>query len=107
MDVFYHLVYEFQKELRDLCLFTCSAEFEEKIKNTLEKQSISYLMCPLENDKINIFFGMPECIEIVKNFSCDRLNELSHEEDFILGMMLGYGKKQQYERYINRKIKCM
>lgn len=106
MQVFYHLVYEYQKELRDLCLFTCRIEHEEKIKKTLESQGINYLICHLENGKINVFFGMPDCLEIIKQFSCRRLNELTVEEDFILGMMLGYGKAQQYQRFLTRKKAC-
>lgn len=103
MQVFYHLVYEYQKGLRDLCLHTCSNVYEEKIKSTLEKQKIDYLICKLENSKINVFFGMPACLEIVKKFSCEELNNISAEEDFILGMMLGYAKPQQYERLLARK----
>lgn len=103
MQVFYHLVYEYQKGLRDLCLFTCSGDFEDKIKETLEKQNIQYSICPLRNNKINVFFGMPACLRILKNFSCEELDKLTHEEDFILGMMLGYAKPQQYERFLTRK----
>ena len=106
MQVFYHLIYEFQKNLRDLCLLTCSKINEEKIKKSLEKQNISYLICPIDNGKINVFFGMPVCLEIIKQFSCKELNRLSIEEDFILGMMLGYGKEQQYERFLKRKAIC-
>lgn len=106
MDVFYHLVYEYQKSLRDLCLFTSSNELEEKIKGMLERQGISYLIYNLENQKINVFFGMPECLEIVRQFSNEELNKLSVEEDFILGMMLGYGKAQQYQRFLARKGMC-
>lgn len=103
MDVFYHLVYEFQKSLRDLCLFTCSNEFKEKITGMLSKQGISYLIYNLDNAKMNVFFGMPECLEILRQFSSEELNKLSVEEDFILGMMLGYGKTQQYQRFLSRK----
>lgn len=103
MQVFYHLVYEYQKGLRDLCLHTCLKEFEEKITATLKNQNINYLICPIESNKINIFFGMPACLEIIKQFSCEELNKLSVEEDFILGMMLGYAKPQQYERFLARK----
>lgn len=106
MQVFYHLVYEYQKGLRDLCLYTCTREFEEKIKAALEKQNIQYLIYQIENNKINVFFGMPACLEIVKQFSCEELNKISVEEDFILGMMLGYAKPQQYERFLARKIMC-
>lgn len=106
MNVFYQLVYEYQKELRDLCLWTCSNKFEEKIIKSLKSQKIEYLICPLEHDKINVFFGMFECIEILKQFSCEKLNNLTVEEDFILGMMLGYGKNQQYQRFLARKKIC-
>lgn len=107
MQVFYHLIYEYQKGLRDLCLFTCSNEFETKIKTTLNNQDIQYMICDIEGGKINIFFGMQECIAIIKQFSCKELNKLSIEEDFILGMMLGYGKAQQYKRFLTRKMVCV
>ena len=106
MQVFYHLVYEYQKGLRDLCLFTCSNELLEKIKKSLEGQGITYMICNVDENKINVFFGMPECLKIVKQFSCERLNMISIEEDFILGMMLGYAKPQQYQRFLNRKTLC-
>lgn len=102
MQVFYHLVYEYQKGLRDLCLFTCLDVQEEKIKKSLDKQGIKFSIYPVESDKINVFFGMPECLEIVKQFSCEELNKISVEEDFILGMMLGYAKQQQYARFLTR-----
>lgn len=103
MQVFYHLVYEYQKGLRDLCLHTCSKDYEEKIKRALENQNINYIICPLDEDKINVFFGMKACLQIVKQFSCEKLNNLSAEEDFMLGMMLGYAKGQQYDRFLARK----
>jgi len=105
MHVFYQLVYEYQKELRDLCLLTGPSENEEKIKKSLEKQSISYMICPIENNKINVFFGLPACLEIIRQFSCKEVNKLSAEEDFILGIMLGHGRTQQYKRLLERKTK--
>lgn len=103
MNVFYHLVYEYQKGLRDLCLHTCSNDYEDKIKRALENQNIDYLICPLEESKINVFFGMKACLQIIKQFSCEKLNNLSAEEDFMLGIMLGYAKPQQYTRFLARK----
>lgn len=103
MQVFYHLIYEYQKGLRDLCLHTCSNEFEFRIKKALTDQNISYLICPIQDNKINVFFGLKACLQIIKQFSCKELNNLSVEEDFILGMMLGYAKHQQYERFLDRK----
>lgn len=106
MQVFYHLIYEYQKGLRDLCLFTCSKELLGKIEKSMESHKINYFVCQIPNDKINVFFGMPACLEIIKQFSCKDLNKLTTEEDFILGMMLGYAKPQQYERFLTRKSLC-
>jgi len=106
MQVFHHLVYEYQKGLRDLSLFTCSAELLEKIKKALVAQKIDYLVYNLKGDKINVFFGCFECIEIVKSFSSPDLSCITDEEDFILGMMLGYAKLQQYQRFLGRKVLC-
>lgn len=106
MQVFRHLVYEYQKGLRDLSLFTCQVELLGKIKKSLDTQKIDCLIYPLEGDKINIFFGCPLCIEIVKGFSSSDLSCITNEEDFILGMMLGYGKNQQYQRFLGRKKNC-
>lgn len=106
MQVFFHLVYEYQKGLRDLCLWTCRSELFEKIKQSLNSQKIEYLIFPVDADKINIFFGMPSCLEIIKQFSNKELNKITDEEDFILGMMLGYAKPQQYKRFLARKQIC-
>lgn len=106
MQVFYHLIYEYQKGLRDLCLFTCKKEFEDKIKRALENQEIEYFICEISGEKINVFFGMKACLDIIKQFSCEELDKLTLEEDFILGMMLGYAKAQQYKRYLQRKAIC-
>lgn len=104
MQVFSQLVYEYQKGLRDLCLLTCLSEHEERIKKTLGRMKIDCLIYHIENNKINVFFGMATCLEIIKQFSCRELNKLSAEEDFMLGIMLGYGKAQQYERFLARAM---
>lgn len=106
MQVFYHLVYEYQKGLRDLSLFTCPRELLGKIEKSLGSQKIDYLVYHLPDDKINVFFGSFDCLEIVKGFTSSDLSCISAEEDFILGMMLGYGKTQQYQRFLGRKKIC-
>lgn len=106
MQVFYHLVYEYQKGLRDLCLFTCSKENLPKIEKSLAFQKIDYSVLNVGEDKINVFFGMLDCLKIIEHFSSEDLNKLSTEEDFILGMMLGYAKPQQYQRFLKFKQAC-
>jgi len=103
MQVFYHLVYEYQKGLRDLALLTCTIDLLQKVQKSLTLQGIEHHILRIGKDKINVFFGMPACLMIVKQFSSQSLSLLTPEEDFILGMMLGYGKTQQYERFLKMK----
>lgn len=72
----------------------------------MEKRKIPYLI--LENGErlINVFFGDRNCIEAVKHFGDKKLNRYTDEEDFILGIMLGYDMVAQCERYIRRNKKC-
>ena len=89
MQVFYHLIYEYQKGLRDLCLFTCTIDLLQKVEKSLNLQGIEHLILRVGKDKMNAFFGTQACLKIVKQFSAQNLSLLTPEEDFILGMMLG------------------
>ena len=44
-----------------------------------------------------------ECMEAMRHIIIRPLNQLSAEEDFILGAMLGYDLCQQCKRYCNKK----
>lgn len=104
MEVLNHHIYEYKKGLRNLILHTCGQNYKETVLRRLIKEKIDYLITELDNGKINIFFGKPECVEVVKNFTTEKLNLLSDEEDFILGVMLGYDRLLQCRRYIDKKI---
>lgn len=54
----------------------------------------------MNNEKINVFFGAKDCVDVVKTFVSKKLNELTPEQDFILGIMLGYDRLKQCERYL-------
>ena len=103
VHVFLHLLYEYKKGLRDLALYTFSDSLEKFIRMKLDKQEIPYIMQPLENGKRNVFFGAAACIGVVASFGNKRLNAYSPEEDFILGIMLGYNRTEQCKRYLNVK----
>ena len=105
MQIFHHHIYEFQKGLRNLVLCTEKSQDREKIEKRLKKESIPYFIHEVANDKINVYFGHQACINVVKTFETDKLNELSTQEDFILGIMLGYDRLQQCVRYLERKAK--
>ena len=102
-SVFNHHIYEYQKGLRHLVLHTMRVQDQSSAERKLRERNICYLIWPLGKDKINIFFGSCECIAVLKLFGKSHLSELSREEDFILGTMLGYDRLLQCERYILKK----
>lgn len=69
----------------------------------LSHYDVDYVIVPVTETKINIFFGKRECVDVVRTF-CDRpLNKLTAEQDFILGIMLGYDRVAQCKRFMKRK----
>lgn len=103
LGVFFHMIYELNKGLRSLALLTTTTENFEIIKERLDKSSYTYILESLKSNYVNIFFGTSECIEVLKKFKKSSLREYSAEEDFILGVLLGYNIQQQCKRYISRK----
>jgi len=103
MKVFIHHIYEYQKGLRNLILHTAPAKDRQGIINRLETNRIPYLISDVSKTKINVFFGNKVCIDVIKKLKHKNLSELTDEEDFILGIMLGYEVKKQCYRYLKRK----
>lgn len=102
MELLKNLVYEYQKGMRDLALYTGDSNKINDCIVLLEKLKVPFLLIELSKNKSNLFFGNPFCLEIVKNFSTNELNKLTPHEDFILGIMLGYSRKEQYHRILSR-----
>ena len=69
----------------------------------LQKYDVEYLITELSNGNFNLFFGKKECVDVVHSFGNVSLCELSSEQDFILGIMLGYDRLAQCERFLKRK----
>lgn len=105
LKVFLNHVYEFKKGVRQMVLYTVNRKYEEFAIARLKSQKIEYLIQPVDKNKINLFFGKPECIHAIRCMVTRPLNQLTPEEDFILGAMLGYDICAQCERYCARKNK--
>lgn len=103
LGVFFHMMYELNKGLRSLALLTTTNENFEIIKDRLSKCNYDYIIENLKSEYVNVFFGTSECIEVLRKFKKNSLREFSPEEDFILGVLLGYNVQQQCKRYISRK----
>lgn len=104
LDLFIHMIYELDKGVRVLSLLTTSFDNEDVIKEKLEESGYEYMIEHLNNKMINVYFGISESIKVVKSFKKSSLTHLSPEEDFILGILLGYNTEKQCLRYLSRKI---
>ena len=99
-------IYEYKKGVRRMILFTCNRRFEQQACHRLCRQSIDYVVQPTGKENVNVYFGRRECLDAIRLFVTRPLNELTPEEDFILGAMLGYDICAQCERYCERKGRC-
>lgn len=100
LKVFSHHIYEYKKGLRNLVLTTEKSMHQQTIENRLKKENIDYVVQNVDESKINVYFGAKECVDVVKTFVQKTLSALTPEQDFILGIMLGYDKIQECVRYL-------
>lgn len=108
MKVLMNHIYEYKKGVRQMVLFTFNKRYESYATARLKRQNISYILQPVGNDRINLFFGRKQCLETIRLMVTRPLSQLTPEEDFILGAMLGYDICAQCERYCERKCRsCM
>ncbi|MBN2167288.1 MAG: DUF2023 family protein [Marinilabiliaceae bacterium] len=102
MQVLKHHIYEYKKGIRNMVLHTMKRNEKKKAIYLLNMKAVHFWISEVNETKINIFFGNPECVEIVKSFRVESLNKLTPEQDFMLGIMLGYSREQQYSRYLKQ-----
>ena len=93
-------IYQYKKGVRNMVLYTFPERYQQQAIGKLERQGIDYLIQPVGNRRINLFFGRKECMDALRTFAGRPLNKLTPEEDFILGTLLGY---DLCERYCKRK----
>ncbi|MBR1840193.1 MAG: DUF2023 family protein [Prevotella sp.] len=103
MRVLMNHIYEYKKGVRRLVLYTFNQRYVKYAVERLEHQGIEYIITPLGNDRVNLFFGRKECLDVVRLMVTRPLNQLSPEEDFMLGALLGYDISLQCERYCSRR----
>ena len=96
-------IYQYKKGVRKMVLYTFPERYRQQALDKLEGQGIDYFVQPVGNSRINLFFGRKECMDTIRKFIHQPLNELTPEEDFILGTLLGYDICSQCERYCKRK----
>ncbi len=105
LKVFSHQIYECKKGVRSMALCTLPTDSKDLVIKKLESSKLSYFICPLSKQRFNIFFGEQVCIDVVSKLCNKPLNELSPEEDFMLGAILGYSICEQCRRYCKKSSK--
>ncbi len=103
MKILAHYLYEYKKGLRNLVLYTGSVKEKNVIEKKLKMENISYHIQKVNGTKMNVFFGDSVCVEVIKQIKFESLSCLTEEQDFILGIMLGYDRLKQCKRYIKKK----
>ena len=89
-----------------MVLFTFNKKYEDFAIRRLKSQNIKFVIQPVGNDRLNLYFGREECLNAIRMIVTRSLNHLTPEEDFMLGAMLGYDICTQCERFCERKGKC-
>ena len=77
LKVFLNHVYEYKKGVRNMVLYTTNKKYEEFAVSRLNSQNIDYCIQPIGCNKINLFFGRRECIEVIQSMTSRPLNELT------------------------------
>lgn len=95
-----HHLYEYRKGVRQLFMMTMTSLEALQVQKRLEREAIDFHAYRVSGAKVNIFFGRSPCVEIVRRIVTKPLSQLSPEEDFILGTMLGYDREQQCLRFL-------
>lgn len=88
-----------------MVLYTCSRRYEDAVAERLQSQKIDYVLQSAGRRNINVYFGRKECLDAIRLIVTRPLYELSPEEDFILGTLLGYDVCMQCQRFCQRKTR--
>ena len=75
--IFLNHIYEFKKGIRNMVLYTMSKEHEDFTVRRLKNQNISYMIQEISTNKINLFFGKPECMEAMRHIITRPLKQIA------------------------------
>ncbi len=97
-----HSLYELDKGVRQLFMLTVSWADLPGVVARLATEGVDHYVHRLNDSRVNLFFGRAALVETVRRFVDKPLCDLTAEEDFMLGALLGYDREQQCRRYLER-----
>ncbi|MFV0266687.1 MAG: DUF2023 family protein [Draconibacterium sp.] len=105
LQILTHHIYEYKKGVRNMVLHTIGRNESKEAELILKSRSICYHIQKVNTNKVNIFFGNADCVELIKSFGDISLSNYTPEQDFILGIMPGYNRDLRCRRYLQKKGK--
>ena len=81
LKVFLNHIYELKKGVRQMVLYTTNKRYEDFAVKRLRSQRIKFVIQPVDDERINLFFGKAECIEAIRMMVTRPLNLLTPEEE--------------------------
>ncbi|MEY4581540.1 MAG: hypothetical protein RL701_6243 [Pseudomonadota bacterium] len=97
-----HYLYELRKGVRQLFLLTMTLPEAQAVQERLQRERVAIHVQDVSAKKLNLYFGQARYVEIARRLAVRPLNRLSPEEDFMLGILLGYDSGQQCQRYLEK-----
>ena len=101
-QVLQHSLYEYRKGVRPLFMMTMTVAEAERAIDALRAASVDHYVHAVTDSKVNVFFGKPGAVTMMSKIVTKPLHQLSPEEDFIVGILLGYDKEEQCRRFLAR-----
>ena len=83
-------------------MMTMAVSEAERAVDALTRASIDHYVHTVTDTKVNLFFGRPALVAMIGRIVTKPLHQLSPEEDFIVGTLLGYDKEEQCRRFLVR-----
>lgn len=95
-------LYELGRGVRQLFMLTMTPREAQAVQARLAEDGIAWYLQPVSELKVNLFFGHPQFVAVARRIAVRPLCQLSAEEDFMLGTLLGYDREQQCRRYLGK-----
>ncbi len=101
MQILVNSIYELNKGVRHLFLLTAGRSELPRLRTRLETEDVDYFVQDVNAAKCNIFFGKAALVQTARHIAMKPLNQMSPEEDFMLGTLLNYDKERQCQRFLS------
>ena len=102
LKIFHHHLHELAKGLRPLAMMTLTVEEAVLVVGELVASVTPHHVQWACRDEVDVVFGRPAAVATARLLLERRLCDLTDEQDFMLGILLGYDREQQCLRYLSR-----